>query len=106
MENVTIKDRELTVDKQDNGITNKVSKRDKVKLYILHICTHVLCFNLIFEEDLLHPVYLPGGAGQDPAGDGDCVHHRDELLSSVMLRPGGVTERRRGKEGVARGQAS
>lgn len=40
MENVTIKDRELTVDKEDNGITNKVSKRDKVKLYILqiHMC--------------------------------------------------------------------
>ena len=35
LENVTIKDRELTVDKEDNGITNKVSKRDKVKLYIL-----------------------------------------------------------------------
>ena len=37
LENVTIKDRELTVDKEDNGITNKVkvSKSDKVKHCIL-----------------------------------------------------------------------
>ena len=58
-----------------------------------------IAFDLV-EENLLHPVHLPGGVGQGPAGDGDHLHHRYELLPSVMLWPRGVTE----WESLARGE--
>ena len=104
LENVTIDDRELTVDKGDSGITNQVSKSNKVSiLHYVKATRKIHQFRIHFdlaEEDLLHPIHLPGGVGQGSAGDSDRLHHRDELLPPVLPRPRGVT----GWESLERGE--